>query len=361
VPAIHDPSAAAGSDLPNLRPMLDEMRDAPEIVRPSAFWEHFGERHVAELETQGFAEFKRTVNRDYFQFLQVDPRFDQFRAMMVRWMRHPRLRVAAADFGEQLPGPSYGRVLDRLKSKSYGFYLAQLFEYARGIDRLGLLDRFEEPQLGHPVAIEYQGRAISEDLCNSALELNSIMSGLPAPPSGAGVLELGGGYGRLAWLFLSAYPGTRYVLVDIPPALAIAERYLETLLPDRRIFSFRRFERFEQIETEWSDAEIAFLTPNQLDLLPPLQLELFVNVSSLHEMAPEQISHYLRVVAHHTAGYFYTKQWRRSTNAHDGVVVRREDYPIPPAWQVVFDRTPPVQKLFFETMYRMPDVAGRAS
>src|ERR1700754_4721842 len=93
------------SDLPTLRPMLDEMRSAPEIVQPSAFWEHFVEQHVAQLEEDGFAHFKQTVNRQYFQWLSVDPRYDLLRVMARRWLEQPRPQVVSASLDRDLPGP----------------------------------------------------------------------------------------------------------------------------------------------------------------------------------------------------------------------------------------------------------------
>jgi putative sugar O-methyltransferase len=120
-------------------------------------------------------------------------------------------------------------------------------------------------------------------------------------------VELGGGYGRLAWVLLVAHPGLRYILVDIPPALAIAEEYLTTVLPDRRTFRFRRFSSFDDVRDEFESAEVAFLTPNQMSFIPSLQAVLFVNISSLHEMRRDQINHYFGEVERHVReGHFYT-------------------------------------------------------
>jgi putative sugar O-methyltransferase len=352
------PTTANVSDLPTLRPMLDEMRAAPEIVQPSAFWEHFVEQHVAQLEEDGFAHFKQTVNRQYFQWLSVDPRYDLLRVMARRWLEKPQPKVVSASLDRDLPGPDLGRAGNWAKRKVYATYVASLWEYVRRRDTLGLLDSLEEPELGDPVAIAYRGRKISEDLCNSVLELSTIYDGLGRrAPGPTGVIELGGGYGRIAWAFLKAFPGVRYVCVDIPPALAIAERYLTTLFPEAPAFGFRHFDRFEDVAEEWEAAQIAFLTPNQLEQMPPQRADVFVNVSSLHEMRPDQIAHYIGVIGRHTAGSFYTKQWKRSVNAYDDLVVKREDYPIPADWPVVFDRTHPVQRLFFEAMYRIPATA----
>ncbi len=114
----------------------------------------------------------------------------------------------------------------------HGLFLALLWEHVRRVDRRDILLRLEEPELGDPVVATYRGRRISQDLGNSVYELYSATAALPGnEPGPGGVLELGGGYGRVAWVFLEEFPRARYVLVDIPPALAIAQEYLTTLFP----------------------------------------------------------------------------------------------------------------------------------
>ena len=152
---------------------------------------------------------------------------------------------------------------------------------------------------------------------------------------------------------LALTPGLRFILVDIPPALAIAQEYLTSLFPERRTFRFRHFDRHEDIAVELSEAEIVFLTPNQLEAIPPQHADLFINISSFHEMRPDQVANFLVQVGKHTDGIFYTKQWRAWTNQVDGVTIRQEDYPIPESWEQVYEREHPVQSHFFEAAYRI--------
>ncbi len=334
-----------------LQAMLEEIRQAPEIVQPSRFWEYLTELNLRQLADDGFAEFKRTINRNYFQFQLADPRSRQYRAVARAWLRQPRAAVFGARLAERLTFPGgIGRIVG---NRTTALYMALLWEYVHRRDRRGVLEQLEEPLLGHPVYIDYRGRRVSEDLCNSVLELTAITDAVPADEPIRSVIELGAGYGRVAWAFLSVLPGVRYVLVDIPPALAIAEQYLSMLFADRPLFGFRHFDNYADVAEELQAAQIVFLTPNQLDLLPPQQADLFVNISSLHEMRPEQIKHYFAAIETHCTGHFYTKQWQRSVNEHDGMVVSHDDYPLPTGWQVVFDRQHPVQVEFFEALYRL--------
>jgi len=167
----------------------------------------------------------------------------------------------------------------------------------RARDHRGILGRLQEPELGDPIVAHNPGRRISQDLGNSVHELYSATAALPR-----GVLELGGGYGRVAWAMLEEFPHARYVVCDIPPALAVAQRYLTELFADRPAFRFRHFDSQAEVAEELGRAQLVFLTPNQLALLDPLDIELFVSISSLHEMRPEQISHYIEPADRHTRG-----------------------------------------------------------
>jgi putative sugar O-methyltransferase len=350
--------------LPNLSAMAAELREAPAIVQPSVLWEELNERNLAQLEEQGFDEFKRTVNGNYFQFIPAATKgSEQFQAVLRDFIRHPRLRALGARVIDAFEIPELrGQGPREMRALRYGFYVAALWEHVRRRDSRELLERVEEPALGHPVAIRYRGRLITEDLCNSAEELTAVLDGLgiaETMPAGTRMIELGAGYGRLSWAFLALFPGIRCVVVDIPPALAISERYLTEVFPERPAFRFRHFESYEEIRAGFEQAEIAFLTPNQLDLVPPMEADLFATVSSLHEMRPEQIKHYLGEAGRHAAGgHFYFKQWQSYSNPSDEVTISRQDYPIPPDWELIFDRPHPVQALFFEAMYRLPDGVG---
>ncbi|MCK6481575.1 MAG: putative sugar O-methyltransferase, partial [Planctomycetes bacterium] len=357
-PVLRPARTGEGAGLPALPAMLARMEAAPAVVRPSAYWTFLNGLNLDQLAESGFAEFKRTINQNYFNFLPAGPGSDQFRAALRLWLARPTgpvLRARVQDPGYFEDHTWRDNPFRSLRRRAgYAAFVAMLWEVAARRDSRGLLARLEEPDLGHPLCVLHRGRRITQDLCNSVLEVTAMLDGLPGGAVGGnGVLELGAGYGRVAWVFLEAFPDLRYFVVDIPPALAVAQEYLTRLFPRRPAFRFRPFRRFEDVRSEMEDARIGFLTPDQLDLVPPWGAGLFVNISSLHEMRPDQIAHYVGKVGEHTAGFFYTKQWERSVNAYDRVVIRREDYPIPAHWETVFLRPHPVQTLFFEALYRV--------
>ena len=355
---------AADRELPGLRAMVDEVAAAPELLRPSAFWQGLASEHLAALVEQGFAEFKRTVNLNYFQFAVVRPGDPHIRRVARAWLRRPVPSVFAARLTDEVaihwPGvPGFDR---RSERRTYASYVAALWECARRSDPLELVSRLEEPALGHPVAVHHRGRRISQDLANSVLELSHAWEGA-APPARPTVVELGAGYGRIAWALLAGCSGTRYVIVDVPPALAVSQRYLSELFPDRRIRRFGRLEDPVAAAEEVAGAELAFLTPNQFDAMPSLEADLFVSVSALHEMRPEQVGHLLGLADRHCRGRAYTKQWLSWHNPDDDVLMRREDYPWPSAWRHVYERADALRPGFFEACFTTgaPEASGPRS
>ena len=346
-------SARVLDALPGVDEMFADVAAGPPFLQPSEYWRYLNAQNLAQLEHDGFERFKRSINQNYFAFVPTGRGDDQYDAAFQAWLRHPVLRALSPrridTTGLTTVFAGTNPLSGTVRKLGHARYLAMLWELVRRRDSAALLDRLDEPELGAPIAIRYRSRRISQDLCNSVNEFYSATQTASPPP--CAVLEIGGGYGRLAWVFLHALPYVRYVLCDIPPALAVAQRYLTTLFPDRPSFRFRPFGTYQSIADEFESARIAFITPRQLELLPTQSFDLALNVSSFHEMRPDQLEFYFGELHRHCAGYFYTKQWRQSINERDGLVLRPADYPVPREWTEIYSRPHQIQTLFFEALY----------
>jgi putative sugar O-methyltransferase len=338
---------------PVLQGMLTEMAGAPTIYRPSKFWAHLNERNLSQLCRAGLANFKRTVNQNYFNWLPSGFEDNQLRNLIRFWAEHPSvlpLRVEIGDVDGLEGFFQSNPLLDADQRDLYRLFVGLLWHCALCTDRHGVLDRLSEPALGNPLELTLQGKRISQDLANSVRERNVLFDALqkigrPGRPIVAA--ELGAGYGRLAYVFAVTCTG-RYFVFDIPPALYVAQWYLSTLLGDKRVFAFRHFDRFEQVRDELAACDLGFLTPNQLELFPEGYFNAFITISSLHEMTLPQIEHYKKLMTKVTRGLVYLKQWTRSHNALDGLDIDKKAYRLDRCWKVLLDRPDGVQDLFFE-------------
>ena len=232
----------------------------------------------------------------------------------------------------------------------------------RGGGKSGLFERLEEPTLGNPLPVRLNGKLISQDLANSLIEwceIRALMKrvSLPEQPQ---ILEIGAGYGRLAYVCLKA-GRYKYVIVDIPPALTLAEWYLENIFPNLRVFGFRDFTNFSDIAEELAAADIAFLSMQQIELLPDEFCQVGVSISSLHEMRFDQIQFYKQQLDRLTTGCIYFKQWNEWRNPIDLLTIGRSDFLMPESWSLVLDRRHPIQGDFCELGFIRPDLPAPAA
>ena len=315
----------------------------------SAIWMLLNTKHLDYLLTDGFRRFKQTISLDHFTFpvQEGDPQLKFLRSSLSDDEARYCQTVMEGQTDEIWPKIIKDRII-------YRNFLSMLLMYVRKMDRLKLLDRLEEPEEGSPIVISFEGRQFSQDLCNSILEYYSIIEGVEFDKCKE-ILEIGGGYGRNAYMILKLHPHIKYLIVDIPPALYLAQRYLSTVFSDRKIFHARDFKIFSEVENEIVQSSIVFLFPHQLALLPEKRFDLTFNISSFGEMKTDQIENYLQLTDQVTKGHFYFKQWKESKNPLDGLLIREEDYPIPSHWRRVYSRECKVQSQFFEALF---DVGG---
>ena len=321
--------------------MQDDMERGPSITRPSKFWRDLNEAHAQRLSASGIENFRRTLARDYFTWQRVLPWDSQIRFLITQL---PAKSVLAAVIGTFKPIKHEHIGLP--ESLALNFLTRLVWEYAAS--RHPELAGLTECEIGNPADIRKGGKFISQDRANSILEFNAYKSAMRGT-----VCELGGGYGRNANIAAQLGEFGRYVMVDIPPALGVAQYFLTQAFPDDRHFEFRSFDSYDEIKDEFEACRFAYLLPHQMGLLPDSSVDLFLNISSLHEMPRDQVDYYLREIRRLVAagGHFYLKAWSKSNNCLEEVAINAEDYDLS-GFAEIFWRQTPVQTRFFETLQR---------
>ncbi|MGZ2411717.1 putative sugar O-methyltransferase [Sphingomonas sp. F9_3S_D5_B_2] len=316
------------------------MRTAPEVVRPSKFWQELNRKHGERLSSSGIGNFKRTLAKDYFTWMRVLPWDSQIRFLISQLGPLATFEAIIGTFS-----PLKHRHIPLVEGLALNFLTRLIWAYAEKMAP-EQISSLSEPDVGTPPNIRKGGRLISQDLANSVLEFQSFASVATGT-----VCELGGGYGRNAFVTASLAPISKYIMADISPALGVSQEYLGAVFPNKRHFRFRDFASFEEIRDEFEAADMVFLLPHQLALLPDSSVNLFVNISSLHEMRLDQIRHYLSEIRRlvQPGGHFYLKAWKVSKNPVENIEIREEDYPLD-GWTETYRRTPAVQTRFFETL-----------
>jgi hypothetical protein len=105
------------------------------------------------------------------------------------------------------------------------------------------------------------------------------------------ILEIGSGIGELARIFLTTKTCEKYILIDIPPALAFAQRLLSDTFGDDKISFWSK----ERKAIDLSDKNICyFLTPDQVGQVS--SFDLGINKASFGEMTPDIVQGYIRAL-----------------------------------------------------------------
>jgi hypothetical protein len=170
-------------------------------------------------------------------------------AEVLRW-DHPRLlelrsryRAFAAMVPSQWTEGFVSREIDLQHFRGDNAYLWQLRNegdearyllttyHVQETDRLGLLDRLREDGLFGAYCFDFNGRMlVSRDLLDSVLEINFLNRHLDiAARPGLTILDIGAGYGRLAYRLATALPelGRIYCTDAVPESTFLCEYYLQ--------------------------------------------------------------------------------------------------------------------------------------
>ncbi len=331
----------------DLLALEQDLAQGDPVFLPSRFWQKLAATHLGHVSPERLGAFKRSINNTYMQWLPGSFEDPRLRLPLANFAANPSMLPVevAADVP---PQPELAREVVGYDGHApfthpgylrfYAFYTGLVWHLMTQHADGDLHTRIEEPSLGAPIILHHDGRAISQDLAQSLLEyhrVRELVRQLDLPPRPT-YLELGAGYGRLAYVFLTAGP-CRYVIVDIPPTILVAKWYLSSLFPDRRVFGYRAFQAFSEVREEVEAADIVFLSPNQLALVPDGFFDVTMSISSLHEMSLEQITRYKGLIAAKTARAVYLKQWTRWHNPEDDIEVTAELYALAPPWRLVLD------------------------
>ena len=334
--------------------MVAELEAADPIFLPSLFWRDLNEKNRRMLAEEGLENFKRTVSQNYFNWLITDHRSPLFRHALWQWCRRPNLLPLITRLRETerlWVNTTDERIeLSAVQRHTYRLYICFVWAIMKKLDRHRLRLKVAEPETGNPFPVECHGRIFTQDIATSIMECNvfaDLIQGTTSPRIG----EIGGGYGRLAHAYTSSLPG-RYFIFDIPPALAVAQWYLEQTLGRKRVFHFRRFNSIDDVQDELDQVSVALFTPNQLRKFPDRYFDVMASISTLPEMRRDQVDIYLAELQRLSRGYIFLKQFKSWKNPSDGGELNIDNYRFNSNWSLVFDRTDPVIPDFFNRVWQ---------
>lgn len=214
-PAPHGSPAVRSSGFVELLDhMLEDMADAPDLYRPTAFWETGLSAIIDDLRTIGIESFRSHPSA---LAMYVPLYANQGRlARLLRALTRPRPEIAH-------------RLVDNIAVARADYRVA----VAGDVDGWPDLASQSESSVGEPVEqFLFEGRRFSKSFLNYIRGLVLLKRSIEFATPRV-VLEIGGGFGTLGEIVCSQESPTLYIDVDIPPVAAVATWYLQQVLgPD---------------------------------------------------------------------------------------------------------------------------------
>jgi putative sugar O-methyltransferase len=166
------------------------------------------------------------------------------------------------------------------------------------------------------------------------------------------IIELGAGYGRLAYVVRKMLPNSTYIILDLPEALACSSSWLSAALPGEVVPYEETRSRTRFGRAELQSRRIWTLGTHQIEHIEDDAADVFANIRSFAEMPKAVIENYFAQLNRIDSGVFYTVQRKTEDNKADGQVVRESTYPIPPHWRQLYYRdVTSIERSFFQAAY----------
>jgi putative sugar O-methyltransferase len=348
--------------------MDKELRSKP-VYSLEPKWQTGVDIQIQLLVEYGIENFKRTVSHGYQNFVMsslYDPQvIELFKTMQTdftseSWFNvietpdHVGIheRIYDDDIGKHFDNPTY-RLAYPEDREVYRVAVGLLWERVRATDAY-ILDSLEESEIGNPIRIWRKGKLISSDIAHSVRERNMLMEPLSLDGrESLTVMEIGAGHGRLAEVF-GKTTNYRYIIFDITPALYVAQWYITKLFPNEKVFSFRHFDDFKEIEKELAESRFAFLTPNQIEQFPDGYFDLCVNMNSLGEMRLDQVENYLYHIDRLTTMGFMSRQELHEKSKNKWLEgFSKEVFALPEErWELIIDKIDDFHPYFFNQVWK---------
>jgi putative sugar O-methyltransferase len=304
--------------------MLDDMKRAPPIYQPGNFWLYYIEKIARQIENSDLNQFRNQVMGPGTMASFGGGR--DLEGMKYGWHLYP-FHQAFASFDTSPVVRGYNRLIDHLFTVHpalghLAFRGALAREYfqdtiearqdaawmvARAHDTRNLLEKVEDSREGNPVGFHRQGKFYTVRFLDEAMQLLFLQDFIDVEQLQT-VLELGPGIGLKASLFLKLNKDLTYILVDIPPALYVAQQYLSAVTGG--VLPYHQVKEKLQTGVDLRDYRVVCLAPWMLDTLKELRCDLFINVASFQEMEPWLVENYLTHVKRFRPQWVYLSELR---------------------------------------------------
>lgn len=169
----------------------------------------------------------------------------------------------------------------------------------------------EGPPVGNPFGATIEGVfiAVASEYQHACADRIHSLTG-----PGATIVEIGGGYGHMAYYLLRDEPAIKYYDFDMPESLALAAYYLGCSFPERSLLLYGED---PNLGNGIGKSDIILMPPWEMQELGARKAQLAFSSHVLSDLAPHAREAYLQQIARFTDGFVVDIAGERSPKEED--------------------------------------------
>lgn len=228
-----------------------------------------------------------------------------------------------------------GKINSRDAAIFFNEYLYRHHVWEVSIGKTSRLDDLDGPGIGNTYGYYVDGKFVEQGAHYHHFYATMI-SRLLRGPSHKVIMELGGGFGGMAYYLLRDNPDATYLDFDLPENFALTAFYLLSAFPNKKIALYGEIDLAKENLENYD----AVLMPNfEMAKLAESSVDLVFNSYSLAEMAPETVDDYLAQFNRITRKFIYHVNHTRNS------VVKADDFKVDLQKFELISRAPAVWNL----------------
>ena len=326
----------------DLKIMVNDLVKDENFKSYSPYWNQLAQSHIKILTEEGFENFKQSIEKShYWGEISVAP-------MLIDPIKNKEIKIEYDE--KELDKKHDFCSIEESKNINKTNLILINYLVEKGFQKY--LDIVSESNFGNSITFRYQNRNYSYALLNSLLDIDILKKNI-LQNEYSSILEIGAGSGRLCNALMQIDSKLNHTICDIPPTLFIAQKNLSTIFKNKKIFKYRNFKNFKDVENEFYSSDIRFLLPEQLKYLPNKLFKLSVAIDCLHELNFSQVDNYFNEF-NRLSNFFYFKcqneQW---ADFGEKKKFNIDNYPVRNNWSKLIHEKCYIPHGYFHALYKI--------